>query len=75
MSFFSKRADRHPHAANPQPHPAEDHRRPTGQVEDEMGLFGLGFDRRDDRLDRHTLTSKPEDYYSCNPRQVHHEVL
>ncbi len=55
--------------------PSEGRREPVKPVEDELGLFGLGEDPREDQLARQDLSSKPEDYFSCDPQHFHHEVL
>jgi hypothetical protein len=75
MGLFTKREVRRAPLTTDKAHPAEDHRKPIGQVEDEMGLFGLGFHPQADQLAEHTLCSKPEAYFSCDPRRFHHEVL
>jgi len=75
MGLFTKRETPRPHVSSLQARPSEGHREPIVPVEDEMGLLGLGYDQRDDQLLRHALPSKPEDYFSSDPRHFHHEVL
>jgi hypothetical protein len=75
MDFFNKREDRRPPVANRQARLAEGHPEPAGPIEDELGLFGLGYDQNDDQLRRLDLSGKPEDDFSCDPRHFHHDVL
>ena len=75
MGLFSRREVSRAPLTSHKAHPVEGHPKPIGQVEDEMGLFGLGFHPQDDKLAEHTLSSKPEAYFSCDPRHFHHEVL
>ena len=75
MGLFMKREDRRAPLASHQAHPAEDHGRPAEHVEAELELFGLHSQTEGDQLRRHALSSKPEDYFSCDPRHFHHEVL
>ncbi len=75
MNLFKSQEGRHLHAP-PRPTPAvEDLRQPSQPIQDEMGLLGLAFDDHENQLDRHALTGKPEDYFTCDPHHFHREVL
>ena len=75
MDTFTRREDRHSDPSNLHNLPDDKVSQPSDPVEDEMGLLGLGFDANEDQLLRYALASKPEEYFSCDPRHPTHEVL
>jgi hypothetical protein len=75
MGLSTEREDPRAPLTPPRSHPTECHREPVPAIEDEMGLLGHRDDPRADRLDWLDISSKPEEYFTCDPRHSKHELL
>ena len=75
MGLFARREDLRAPVTSHEAHPTQGHGESGGHDRDEMGLLGLGHETPGDQLARLDLSSKPEDYFSSDPRHFHREVL
>jgi len=76
MNLFNTFGVHGTHASNRPDRVSKGQRQPASPpLDDEMGLLGLKPDRTEDQVAWFGLTSKPEEYFTCNPDHGSHEVL